>query len=357
MKKLFQNYPIITNLVLIAGVLAGFVVLAYYVMDFGTRHDARRTVPNFVGLVLDDVKKFADDSDLEIIVNDSLYIPAYQGGVVLDQHPVEGVVVKPGRKVYVTISSINQRKAVVPFVAKRTLRQALHLLETSGFDVEKIQYTRDIAHNYVIAQFVNGQEVVEGSTFQANVGSGVVLRVGIENKEAKVAPPTVPQLIGLSLHDAKKALWNACLNVGEISYEPGIPAVERKNAKVCYQSIKASRGVWYGESVSFRLALDKKPAAEEAKDEKKAAEEKKATEEKKPAEEVKAAAPAKEEVKAEPKPAEAATPKVEAPKAEAPKAEPAPAPAPKAEEKAAPQPQAETKVEAKAEAPTEAAQQ
>ena len=63
MKKLFQNYPIITNLVLIAGVLAGFVVLAYYVMDFGTRHDARRTVPNFVGLVLDDVKKFADDSD------------------------------------------------------------------------------------------------------------------------------------------------------------------------------------------------------------------------------------------------------------------------------------------------------
>ena len=192
---------------------------------------------------------------------------------------------KPGRKVYVTISSINQRKAVVPYVANRTLRQALHLLETAGFSIEKIQYVRDITTNYVLAEFVNGEEIVDGSTLQANVGSGVVLRVGVA---AKATALNVPQLNGLTLFEAKHKLWETGLNVGEVTFDPGIPALERDDAKVYYQSIKPMKGVWYGESVSLRLALEKKSGEEPAP-----------------------------EVKPEPKSGSEAPAKVEAPKAEA----------------------------------------
>ena len=338
-KELFRNHPIIGNLVLMIPVFAGLVLVAYFAMDFGTRHSARRTVPNFVGLVMDDADHFAGRRDLEIIANDSLYVPSYPGGVVLDQHPAEGTVVKPGRKVYVTISSINQRKAVVPYVAKRTLRQALHLLETAGFTIEKIQYVRDMATNYVLAEFVNGEEIVDGSTLQANVGSGVVLRVGVS---AKATALTVPKLTGLTLYEAKNELWETGLNVGEVTFDPGIPAIERGHAKVYYQSVKPMKGVWYGESVSLRLALDKKPGEEPVKEEEKPAEAKVEAVVEKPAEEAKPQAEAVAAPEATPKPEEA------------PKAESAPevkaTPEVKTETPAEPQPQAEVKEEPKAEA-------
>ena len=338
-KELFRNHPIIGNLVLMIPVFAGLVLVAYFAMDFGTRHSARRTVPNFVGLVMDDADHFAGRRDLEIIANDSLYVPSYPGGVVLDQHPAEGTVVKPGRKVYVTISSINQRKAVVPYVAKRTLRQALHLLETAGFTIEKIQYVRDMATNYVLAEFVNGEEIVDGSTLQANVGSGVVLRVGVS---AKATALTVPKLTGLTLYEAKNELWETGLNVGEVTFDPGIPAIERGHAKVYYQSVKPMKGVWYGESVSLRLALDKKPGEEPVKEEEKPAEAKVEAVVEKPAEEAKPQAEAVAAPEATPKPEEA------------PKAESAPevkaTPEVKTETPAEPQPQAEVKEEPKTEA-------
>ena len=315
MKKFIQEHPIISNLLLMLLIFSGLIIVVYFAMDFGTRHSARRTVPDFVGLVMEDAEHFADRRDLEIIANDSLYVPSYPGGVVLDQHPLEGTVVKPGRKVYVTISSINQRKAVVPYVAKRTLRQALHLLETAGFTIEKIQYVRDMATNYVLAEFVNGEEIVEGSTLQANVGSGVVLRVGVA---AKATALNVPQLVGLTLFEAKNKLWETGLNVGEVTFDPGIPALERDDAKVYYQSIKPMKGVWYGESVSIRLALEKKSGEAPAPEEKAPA-----VEEKTPAAET----PAKVEAKPEPKSDSEATAKVEEPKADSqpqPEAKPEP---------------------------------
>jgi beta-lactam-binding protein with PASTA domain len=306
MKKFIQEHPIISNLLLMLLIFAGLTIVIYFAMDFGTRHSARRTVPDFVGLTMEDAEHFADRRDLEVIANDSLYVPSYPGGVVLEQHPLNGTVVKPGRKVYVTISSINQRKAVVPYVANRTLRQALHLLETAGFSIEKIQYVRDITTNYVLAEFVNGEEIVDGSTLQANVGSGVVLRVGVA---AKATALNVPQLNGLTLFEAKHKLWETGLNVGEVTFDPGIPALERDDAKVYYQSIKPMKGVWYGESVSLRLALEKKSGEEPAP-----------------------------EVKPEPKSGSEAPAKVEAPKAEAkPQAEPKADSQPQPEAKPAPQ--------------------
>ena len=254
LKAWFRNHLIIGNLFLMLVVIVSLIGLVYWSMDLGTKHNACRTVPNFVGYAMEDANVIADENDLDVVANDSLYVAGYPGGVVLEQHPIEGAVVKPGRKIYVTISAMNQRTVTVPYVAKRTLRQAVNLLETSGFTIEKLQYVRDIATNYVLAQFVNNQEIKNSSTIQAKVGSGVVLRVGVQ---AKAKPLVVPQLSGLTLTEAKHKLWETGLNVGEVSYDAGIPALERNNAKVYFQSVKANKSCWYGESVSIRLSVDK----------------------------------------------------------------------------------------------------
>ena len=256
MKKFFswlKKHTIAYNIVVIALVFLGLAIAAFIAMALGTRHSARRTVPDFVGLRMNDAEYFAARRDLQIIVNDSLHVSAYPGGVVLDQLPKGGVVVKPGRKVYVTINSVRQRMVDVPYVAGRSLRQAKNMLETAGLTIDHLEYAEDIATNYVLAEFVDGVEVLEDSlAVRTEMGNGVVLRVGVASNDVTA----VPQVLGRSLFEAKSRLWESGLNIGEIEFDEGIPALERNRAKVYKQSMLPSAEAAYGERVSLRLTLD-----------------------------------------------------------------------------------------------------
>ena len=89
-----RSNPILWNLTLIAVVLIALIVLSYIALAVGTRHGMRRRVPDFTGLTLKDAQYYASQKGLKIIVNDSLYVPAYPGGMVLEQLPKGGVDVK-----------------------------------------------------------------------------------------------------------------------------------------------------------------------------------------------------------------------------------------------------------------------
>ena len=256
MKKFWtwlKKHLIAYNIVVIALVFLGFAIASFVAMAFGTRHSARRTVPDFVGLKMNDAEYFAGRRDLQIIINDSLHVSAYPGGVVLDQLPKGGTVVKPGRKVYVTINSVRQQMVDVPYVAGRSLRQAKNMLETAGLTIDRLEYAEDMATNYVLAEFVDDVEVLEDSlVMRAEKGSGVVLRVGVAPHDVTA----VPQVLGRSLYEAKSRLWESGLNVGEIEFDEGMPALERNRAKVYKQSMFPSAETAYGSYVSLRLTLD-----------------------------------------------------------------------------------------------------
>ena len=273
MKKFWswlKRHTILYHLAMIALLFLGLAVAAFVAMAFGTRHSARRTVPDFVGLQLNDAEYFAGRRDLEIIVNDSLHVAAYPGGVVLDQLPKGGVVVKPGRKVYVTINSSRQRMVNVPYVAGRSLRQAKNMLETSGLTIDYLEYAEDIATNYVLAEFINGEEVLEESELQAEMGSGVVLRVGVSATDTATA---TPQVLGRSLFEAKSRLWESGLNIGEIIFDEGMPALERNRAKVYRQSLSHNAVAELGSTVDLWLTLDAETVDKSSKASDKAAHE------------------------------------------------------------------------------------
>ncbi len=249
-----KKHTVAYHIVVIALVFLGFAIASFVAMALGTRHSARRTVPDFVGLRMNDAEYFAGRRDLQIIINDSLHVSAYPGGVVLDQLPKGGTVVKPGRKIYVTINSSRQRMVVVPYVAGRSLRQAKNMLETAGLTIDNLEYAEDIATNYVLAEFVDGVEVLEDSLeVRTEMGNGVVLRVGVSAKDTSTA---VPQVIGRTLFEAKSRLWESGLNIGEIEFDEGMPTLERNRAKVYKQSLLPSNEVAYGEHVSLHLTLD-----------------------------------------------------------------------------------------------------
>ena len=254
-----RSYPLVYNLLLIAAIIIGLAVVAHVVMQIGTRHHARRTVPDFSGVALRDAQRLARENDLKLQINDSLFVPAYQGGIVLDQLPEGGVEVKPGRTVYVTINSFREKMVPVPYVAGRSLRQAKNMLEIAGLEIEKLVYRPDIATNYVLEEYCRGRQVTADSAIEAEMGSGVTLHVGVEPESGTTV---VPQLVGASLREAKGRLWEAGLNVGRILFDEQIELLDRKEARVYVQAPSAERSAGLGSSVELRLTLDSKKLSE-----------------------------------------------------------------------------------------------
>lgn len=256
-----KRKPILWSAVQIAVVLLSLVLLSYIALAVGTRHGMRRTVPDFTGLSLKDAQYYASQRGLKIIVNDSLYVPAYPGGMVLEQLPKGGVDVKEGRKIYLTINSFAQKKLPMPYVAGRSLRQAKNMLEGAGFGIERLEYVEDMATNYVLEQYLAGEQITEQSNIKIEKGTNVVLKVGVSPDQNST---TVPRLIGRKLFDAKGRLWEQGLNIGEINYDEGINLLNQDDALVYGQSIMQSTELPLGSTVSLHLTLDRERVAQAA---------------------------------------------------------------------------------------------
>lgn len=247
--------PIIYHAVLIVLAVVAILIVSSILMSIVTRHGTHRTVPDFTGIRIADAVSMADDERLEIIINDSLFVPAYEGGIVLEQLPKGGVEVKAGRKIYVTINSVRQKMVRVPYVAGRSLRQAKNMLEVAGLGIERLEYEEDIATNYVLAQVADGREITQESNIEIEMGSGVVLKVGVEMEKNTVI---VPKAIGQSLEVAKSRLWEQGLNVGKINMDEGINLLNQKNARVYRQSLAHNSVAKLGDEVDLWLTLDEK---------------------------------------------------------------------------------------------------
>lgn len=256
--RLRYEYPLVYNLLLIAAIILALAVAAHVVMQIGTRHGSRRTVPDFSGVTLLEAQRMARKNDLRLQINDSLFVPVYEGGIVLDQLPKGGVEVKPGRTVYITINSFRQKMVPVPYVADRSLRQAKNMLEIAGLEIAQLIYRTDMATNYVLDEYFGKQKITETSRVEAEMGSGVTLYVGVQPGHGVTV---VPQVIGLSLRDAKSRLWELGLNVGKVAFDPDINLLNQKDAYVYMQNPAAERRAVLGAKVDIQLTLDTKKIA------------------------------------------------------------------------------------------------
>ena len=257
--KRLKAHPLAYNLTLIVLTLLALAFVAHFAMQAGTRHGARRTVPDFSGIPLEEAQRIALRNDLTLFINDSLFVPAYEGGIVLDQLPAGGVEVKPGRTVYVTINSFRQKSVPVPYVAGRSLRQAKNMLEIAGLEIEELVYRPDMATNYVLEEYCDGRPVQATSRIEAEMGSGVTLYVGVE---AGSETTPVPLVTGYGLREAKSRLWELGINVGRVNYDEGINLLNQKQARVYRQSPAAEQTVRLGDRVELWLTLDADKASE-----------------------------------------------------------------------------------------------
>ena len=244
---------LVRNIVIAISLLIIVLFVSNLLLAIITRHGSNKDVPNFVGANLEQAEGLARKGRLEIIVNDSLYVPMYAGGVILEQRPSAGKdKVKSGRKVYVTINASKQKSVAVPYVAGYSLRQAKSNLLTAGLEIERLEYVEDLANNYVIAQKWHGREIKADSTIQAPLGSKITLVVG---GNLSLSEP-LPDLSGLTLREVKNTLWDLGLNVGSVEFDGGLDMAEQNAARVYMQAPVAETPVNQGREISVRLRLE-----------------------------------------------------------------------------------------------------
>lgn len=253
-QKISQNV-IARNLVLAFCAILVFITIIALLLNLFTRHNNYKVVPDYTGIHIDEVRKAARKDNLRIEVIDSIYAPVYDGGVVLEQTPSVGAQVKDGRRIFLIITSHQQKMVDVPYVTGYSLRQAKNMLEMAGLEIAELRYMGNIATNNILAQ-LNGRDTVRrNSNLQLEVGSGVTLVVGRADDAPSVE---VPKVVGLSLREAKSRIWERGLNVGKISFDGDINPVNQKDAKVYRQGPSFGRYAGLGDKVSISLTLEEK---------------------------------------------------------------------------------------------------
>ncbi len=201
-KKFYLNLLII--------VLLTFVLLwlTFKLLNSYTRHDKVYTMPDFVGQDFQQVKH-EYSSDFNFIVIDSVYPKGQQPGSIYQQDPLPGSKIKKGRNVYAIIVAVTPEQTVMPNVKGISLREAIGRLESSGLDVDHLEYVTYDYKNNVIDQYYLGAPIAQGTELVK--GSKIMLRVGIGSDKSNVK---VPNLIGKTAEETKKLLNLAGLNIG-----------------------------------------------------------------------------------------------------------------------------------------------
>ena len=206
-KKFYINLLII---LLLCGVL---LWITFRLLDRYTRHDKVFTMPDFVG---QDYRQVKHDysKEFNFILIDSVYPKGQQPGSIYQQDPLPGSKIKKGRNVYAIIVAVTPEKTVMPNLKGISLREAIGRLESSGLDVDYLDYVSYSYKNNVIDQYYQGQPIEEGTELVK--GSKIMLRVGIGDDKTKVK---VPNLIGKHADEVKRILNLAGLNIGSEEWD------------------------------------------------------------------------------------------------------------------------------------------
>jgi beta-lactam-binding protein with PASTA domain len=206
-KKFYLNLLII---ILLSVVL---LWLTFKLLNSYTRHDKVYTMPDFVGQDFKQVKH-EHSRDFNFILIDSVYPKGQQPGSIYQQDPLPGSKIKRGRNVYAIIVAVTPEKTTMPNVKGISLREAIGRLESSGLDVDHLEYVTYDYKNNVIDQYYLGAPIAQGTELVK--GSKIMLRVGIGSDKSNVK---VPNLIGKSADETKKLLNLAGLNIGVETHE------------------------------------------------------------------------------------------------------------------------------------------
>jgi beta-lactam-binding protein with PASTA domain len=219
------------------------ILFFYWYLPNTTHHGQTITVPNVVGMHLNDVEDFLDKRDLQYVLDDSTFIPGAKPLTVYQQFPPAGNKVKQGRKIYLTIIAQKPPMVKMPKLLNRSLLNAQRELESYGLLVGNISIVPDLQQNAVLKQLLNGVEVNEGQLIPKGSKIDLVVGDGLGNQEFEV-----PDLTGKPLDEAELLLQGSNLQVGIIIYQE---AEDKEAGTVLRQKPTAGNKIRVGDVIDL----------------------------------------------------------------------------------------------------------
>lgn len=254
LKKIFNHY-IVKN-VLILFLLCFFIVYGTLIaLRHYTHHGEALSVPDVEGLSGEEAGKLLKSKKLRWQITDSVYVTTAPPGAVVGQNPEPGSKVKENRNIFLTINAKSPEKVMMPDVVGVSLRQAKSILESQGLSVGAMKYVPDIAVNNVLKQLYKGKEIKKGTEIVKGSAIDLVLGQGLSDERTNV-----PNLLGLTLTDAREYLIKYSLNPGVIMYDATVKTSEDSIKAFIWQQKPMSGNdatLQLGSSIDVWLTLDK----------------------------------------------------------------------------------------------------
>lgn len=178
-----SRHPVVTNVVIVALVALLGLCIAYLSLTLFTKHGQKKEVPGVVGTGYSEAVDKLHDAGFKIEIRDSLYLDNVKPGLVVEQYPRAGSMVKPGRKIFLYINAVYPKQVVIDpssanpgglALAGYGLRQADAMLEECGFKNIRIVYIHGDTDR-VVRVLANGKAV--RAMEKVPVNASIVLEV------------------------------------------------------------------------------------------------------------------------------------------------------------------------------------
>ncbi len=214
LKSLF-HWKVLVNLVLAAVIFIGLVWLTFRWLELHTNHGKEIPVPNVMNKSVHEAIKILDDQGLEYKVDSGTYDPKYKPFQVLNMFPKPGSRVKNGRIIEVRVNPRTWGKVTIPDILDRYKGLAFRRLAQVGLKVGDTIFEPSIQRDAVIRMLHNGVVIKPGSQLPRFSTIDLVIGAGPKRNIA------IPNLVGLTVAQAKAIVANNLFEIGLVEYEDG----------------------------------------------------------------------------------------------------------------------------------------
>ncbi|MEI8075101.1 MAG: PASTA domain-containing protein [Bacteroidota bacterium] len=211
MFKFITSKPLWVNILSAIGLIVLLVLLFFFSLGWITGFGKSEKVPSVVGQNAVAAQKILEDKGFHVALQDSVYVDSVAKLAVVKQSPEPDAIVKQGRTIYLTINRSLAPMVEMPNLVGFSIRSAEMYLQSLGLKLGLINYKPDIARNAVLEQSLNDAEVKPGTKIPLGSVINLVLGSGVGGGEMEV-----PNLIGLTLNEARSWLSTLSLNIGSV---------------------------------------------------------------------------------------------------------------------------------------------
>lgn len=180
------------------------------IMPYYTNYNEGVTVPDVTKVSLEEAEELLSSYGLRFEVTDRRANSAYPADYVIDQSPSAANIVKPERKIYLTVNTEVKPQVVVPKVVDLSLRNAEIQLQNYGLSVGTRSYESARFKNVVLRQ-----SLPAGITVEKGTVVDLVVSDGLGDQIIRV-----PEIRGLRLPEAQLKLRQAGFSVEEVRFRP-----------------------------------------------------------------------------------------------------------------------------------------